>query len=193
MRWGKKIATRWASILGQIIAISFFALGIYRGDYILSLIGVFVFLSAATEYRMVQADFLLQNQKVDDVLRSDFTAVFIDEPMSHVIHLRNKGVEKDFIVVDEWGQIQGVLHNEFIVEAEENNDFGGLVREYLSPTFEPISQSWRLDEVLELFQQKGYSIIPVYNTGRMVGVVDRDALNTYIRTNTSIWQNWSFK
>jgi CBS domain-containing protein len=193
MRWGKKIATRWASILGQIIAISFFVLGIYRGDFILSLIGVFVFMSAAAEYRMVQADFLLQTQLVADVLRSDFTAVFIDEPMAHVIELRSKGVEKDFVVVDEWGQIQGVLHDEFIAEAEKNKDYGGLVRGYLSPSFEPISQSWRLDQVLQLFQQKGYSIIPVFNTDRMVGVVDRDSLNTYIRANTSIWQNWSFK
>lgn len=193
MRLGKKTATRWASILGQIIAIAFFALGLYRSDFILSLIGVFVFLSAAAEYRMVQADFLLQNQLVANVLRSKFTAVFVDEPMSHVIELRNKGEEKDFVVVDEWGAIQGVLHDEFIAEAEKNQDYAGRVRAYTSPSFEPISQSWRLDEVLHLFQQKGYSIIPVYSTDRMVGVIDRDALNNYIRANTGIWQNWNFK
>lgn len=193
LKLGRKRATRWASILGQIIAILFFIWGVQRGDFILSLIGLFVFVSAAGEYQMVLAEYLLQTQSVSDVLRSDFTAIYIDEPMSHVIQLHDQGQEKDFIVVDQWGAMQGVLHQEFIEEAIKKQDIGSSVREYVSPSYEPISQSWRLKEVFHLFQQKGYSIIPVYSTEKMVGVVDRDTLNHYIRSNTSLWKNWNLK
>ncbi|MCB0685444.1 MAG: site-2 protease family protein [Saprospiraceae bacterium] len=193
MKLGRKTATRWASILGQSIAVLFFIGGIYRGDVILSLIGVFVFISAAGEYQMVLVDDLLQTQSVDDVLRSNFTAISIDEPISHAIDLYNQGQEKDFIVIDQWGNIQGVLHQEFIEEAKKKNDGESQVREYLSPSYEPISSTWRLSEVFRLFQQKGYSIIPVYSTEKMIGVVDRETLNQYLRRNSSMWRNWNFK
>ena len=193
MRWGRKTATRWASVLGQMIAILFFVWGIYRGDFILSLIGLFVFVSAASEYQMVLADLLMQTHSVNDVLRSKFTAIYIDEPMSHVIELHNQGEEKDFVVIDRWGNMKGVLFEEYIEKAEEQNDYESLVRDYLSPSYEPISQSWRLKEVFRLFQQKGYSIIPVYSTEKMVGVVDRETLNRYIRNNTRLWKNWNPK
>jgi Zn-dependent protease len=193
MRFGRKAATRWASILGQILALVFFSWGIYGGDYILSVIGLFVFFSAAAEYQQVQADLLLQNQSVNEVLRSDYTAVFIDEPMSHIFDLVKRGEEKDFIVVDQWGNVQGVLHDEWIDEALQQNDHTAPVRNYLSPRYEPVTQTSRLKDVFQLFQQKGYSIIPVYSTEKMVGVVDRQKLNSYLRDNTSIWQNWTSK
>lgn len=191
IKLGRRKATKWASILGQIIAVGFFLWGIYRGDFILSLIGLFVFVSAAGEYQMVLADYLLQTQSVSDVLRSDFTAIYIGEPMAHAVQLHHDGKEKDFIVVDQWGEIQGVLHQEFIEEAVRNNDTDKMVRDYVSPRYEPISQSWRLKDVFQLFQQKGYSIIPVYNLEKMIGVVDRETLNHYIRSNTSLWKNWN--
>lgn len=193
MRYGKKTATRWASILGQMIALGFFSWGVYGGDYILSVIGLFVFFSAAAEFRLVQAEVLLQNQSVNDILRADFTAVYMEEPMSRVFDLRKRGEETDFMVIDQWGNVQGVLHDEFIENALSNQDYDTPVRNYMSPRYEPVTGSWRLKEVLDLFQQKGYSIIPVYSTEKMVGVVDRQALNSYIRANTGIWQNWTFK
>ena len=89
--------------------------------------------------------------------------------------------------------MKGVLFEEYIEKAEEQNDYESLVRDYLSPSYEPISQSWRLKEVFRLFQQKGYSIIPVYSTEKMVGGVDRETLNRYIRNNTRLWKNWNPK
>lgn len=191
LKWGRKKATRWASIVGQIIAVLFFIWGIERGDYILSLIGIFVFISAAAEYQMVLADHILQTQSVNDILRADFTAIYIDEPMSHAISLHDQGDEKDFIVVDQWGRMQGVLQEDVITEAKQKHDEHRLVRDYLSPSYESISQSWLLKDVWHLFQQKNYSIIPVYSTEKMVGVVDRESLNHYIRTNTGLWKNWN--
>ncbi|NND34240.1 MAG: site-2 protease family protein [Saprospiraceae bacterium] len=193
MRWGRKIATRWASLMGQLLASAFIAYGLIKGDYILVFIGVFVFLSAAGEYRMVAAEVLLQTGVVRDVLRSNYTAIYQDDLMHHAIDLHSRGPEKDFIVIDQWGQIQGVLHEEFIEDAKKKSDDQAPVKEYMSPSYESISQQLSLKDVLLLFQKKGYSIVPVFNTEKMVGVVDRKGLNHYLTARTSFWQNWTRK
>ncbi len=191
MKWGRQKATKWAASIGQVIAVAFAIFGIYHGDYILVFIGLFVFFSAASEYRMIKAELLLQSGSVIDVLRPNFTAVHLFDTMQHVIDLRKRGDEHDFIVVDHWGNIQGVLHEEFILDAQKEGKLDSPVSHYISPRYESISQNLQLKDVLNLFQQNGYSIIPVYHMEKMVGVVDRHALNQYIRSNTNIWQNWT--
>lgn len=193
MRWGRKIATRWASLMGQLLAFVFVGYGLYQGDYILVFIGIFVFMSAASEYRMVLAEVLLQTGMASDILRSNYTPLYQDDQMQHAIDLHARGAEKDFVVIDQWGKVQGVLHDEFIARAEETADHEALVKEYMSPSYEHISQSLRLKDVLQLFQKKGYSIVPVVNTEKMIGVVDRQGLNSYLTARTSIWQNWKKK
>jgi predicted transcriptional regulator len=179
--------------MGQLLAFIFVGYGLYQGDYILVFIGIFVFMSAASEYRMVVAEVLLQTGMASDILRSNFTPLYQDDQMQYAIDLHARGTEKDFVVIDQWGKVQGVLHGEFIESAREKSDTTSLVKEYMSPSYEHISQSLILKDVLQLFQKKGYSIVPVVNTEKMIGVVDRQGLNTYLTANTSIWQNWTLK
>ena len=190
MKWSRKIATKWASLIGQLLASAFIAYGLIQGDYILAFIGVFVFLSAASEYRMVAAEVLLQTGMVSDIVRSNYTAIFQDDTMGYAIDLYARGQERDFVVIDQWGKVQGVLHEEFIKDAEANADRLAPVHAYMSPSYESISQQLSLKDVLQLFQRKGYSIVPVFNTEKMIGVVDRQGLNHYLTARTSFWQNW---
>ncbi len=190
MRLGREKATRIASMFGQIIAVIFLIWGVYRGDFILSFIGVFVFFSAANEFRMVRADHLLTRTRVQDILRTNYTRIYAQDPMQKAIDILGQGSESDFIVVNQWHQMVGVLHEEFIREAEKKKDTEVHVREYMSPNFEAVPLNLDLKHLFHLFQTNGYSIIPVFSIGNMIGVVDRKTLNDYIRNNTSIWQNW---
>ena len=190
MRLGRVKATQYASFMGQLLSIAFFIYGIYRSDFILSFIGVFVFFSASSEFKMVKADSILKSGTVSDVFRPHFTPIRITETMSKPINLLQEGVEKDFIILDEWDGIRGVLHEEFIREALKRKDFSAPVSAYASQKFEPVSLSLGLNHVFYIFQQKGYSIIPVYNIGQMIGVLDRRSLNNYLKLKTSIWNSW---
>lgn len=191
MRLGRTKATRIASRLGQIIAVGFFIYGILQSDFILAFIGVFVFVSAANEFRMVYADMILNQGMAADVVRSKYTTLSVNASIAEAIQLKDAGLEKDFMVVDAWGQPVGVLHEEFIDAAIRNKETNVPVAEYLSPSFERVPHTLGLKQLFQLFQQKGYSIIPVYQTGNLIGVVDRKSLNEFLQTKTSIWNNWT--
>ncbi len=191
MRWSRTTATRIASLLGQLLAGAFLVIGVWRGDFVLAFIGVFVFFSAANEFRMVQAEALMSDNRVSDVYRSKFTPLYLSDRMGKVIALLETGQERDFLVIDDWGGIQGVMHEEFIREAAKNNDHQASVQQYISPQFEYVDSSLSLKQLYKLFQKKGYSIIPVHQIGQMIGVVDRQALNNYLRRNTGLWKNWT--
>jgi len=190
MRFGKEKATLWASRTGQLIAIFFMGAGLYIGDYLLVVIGLFVFFSAASENSMVRAEVGLQKGVVRDILRSDYTLVKESDLMSHVIDIVDNGEEEDFIVSRADGDVMGVLHREFITEAKKQQDHELRVSEYLSSRFEPISSQRNLEETLRLFQENGYSILPVFDGAALIGVVDRRALQRFIDGRRDTWMNW---
>ena len=190
MRYGKEVATLWASRIGQLIAIFFMGAGFYIGDYLLVIIGLFVFYSAASEYSMVRAEIGLQKGLVSDILRSEFSVIREHDLMSRVIELLEKGEEEDFIVCSADGNVMGVLHREFIAEAIKQEDHQLLASEYLSTRFEPISRQRNLEDTLQLFQERGYSILPVFDGAALIGVIDRSALQKFIDSRRYTWINW---
>ncbi|HPC34567.1 MAG TPA: hypothetical protein PLP73_02805, partial [Candidatus Absconditabacterales bacterium] len=62
MKFGKLVATKWASILGQIICVGFIAVGVYTQNYLLVIVGIFIFLSAKNEYNSVKIDYKFKNK-----------------------------------------------------------------------------------------------------------------------------------
>jgi Zn-dependent protease len=186
IRLGRKKATRVASVLGQGVALFLIGFAIFEGELILGIIGIFVFFSAANEYRMVRYESFLSSKTVSSVFRSNFTIISVYEDMTRPIDLLNRDIEHDFLVGDSEGKLVGVLHEEFILEAMKNKDFDGPVYQYVSPKLEPISLSENLKELFYKLQNRGYSILPVYNDGQLVGVVDRRTLNNFIRIHQGI-------
>jgi stage IV sporulation protein FB len=69
-------ATRIASTIGKYMAIAFIVLGLSSGNFPLALIGVFILMSAGSEYRMMQMKHLHQQQmgRGGMVMDADFTA-----------------------------------------------------------------------------------------------------------------------
>ncbi len=187
MRLDRARATRIAGRVGQLIAISFAFYGFASGDYLLIFIGAFVFISAANESRHVHADQRLVKGKVSDILRGEYTTMLLSDPISHAIEKVREGLEKDFLVFDAWGSLRGVLHEEFIREAEKQAENGQEVRHYLSQHYESVGPNLDLKQLLQIFQRQGYSIIPVYHADQMVGVVDRKGLTQFLNSTPKLW------
>lgn len=180
MRWGRLKATRWAAWIGQVFSVAFIFLGFYWSDYILVFIGVFVIFSAATEYQMVRAEARLRDHEVHQVMRSIFTPIHLSDSMDYVVRLSQSGNEHDFIVIDGWGQVVGVLHHEFVMEAKKEDDGEANVSAYMSQHFHALTPGDNMHEVLLVFQKNGYSIVPVIAEGRLVGVLDRSDIQAFV-------------
>jgi len=187
MRMDRGKATRVAGRVGQLISIGFAIYGIVSGDFLLVFIGAFVFISAANEFRHVNADQRLVQGKVADILRGEYTSLKLSDPISLAINKVREGLEKDFLVFDSWGSLRGVLHEEFIREAEKQQENSQEIRHYLSQHYESVGPNLDLKNLLQIFQRQGYSIIPVYQADEMVGVVDRSGLTKYLNSTPKLW------
>jgi len=165
---GRLKATRIASILGQICAVGFFIFGIWNFNLIHILIGMFIFYTASVEYNSVKVDNALSQQEVKDILRTSFTTIDDNSTMQVASDELKKGIE------------------EFILEAIRKKDFDAPVINYTSPNYEGVSPNENLKSIFHKMQTKGYSILPVYENGILVGVVDVTMLNNFLKVQQKI-------
>jgi len=174
-------ATRIASIVGQVLAVLFFVYGFWTGSLITAFIGIFVFFTASSEYRMVRVDSILEDHTVADLLRSDFTRLKLSDGMALPITRLKQGAERNFLVFDESEKVVGVLHEKFIMEAIKQQDYSAPVAEFMSPKYEAVSLSESLKSVIHKIQDNGYSILPVRESDELQGVIDIHMLNNFLR------------
>ena len=186
IRLGRRRATRIAALLGQILAVAFMAYGFFGGSFINIFIGLFVFFTASQEYRMVRMESILEEHRVGDLLRRQFTILRTDDAMQLAIEGVQSGVERNFLVSDAEGKISGVLHEAFIMEAIKKGAAQAPVAEYQSPKFEPVSPEDSLRSVFYKMQEKGYSILPVYREEELLGVIDVSMMNNFLRVQQKL-------
>ncbi|MCB0559471.1 MAG: site-2 protease family protein [Lewinellaceae bacterium] len=184
LRLGRLRATQIAVYIGQLIAVLLVGYGLWNYHYITALIGLFVFVTASNEYRMVKLDRVLEDHQVREVLRPQFTKLYTQDPLSLAMGPLSQGIERNFLVFDEWQNLVGILPEERILEGAQKEQEGTrapiLAGQLASPRFESILASDSLKSLFPKIQWKGYWILPVYEKGRLVGVVDKNALNNFI-------------
>jgi len=182
IRMGRVKATKIASIVGQLFAVGFIVYGIYAVHYVLPFIGVFIFLMARAEYKNVRTESIIDKATAKDLLKDTFTTLAPSDKISRAISLREKG-EKSFLIMHNEEPI-AVLHELFLVEAIEQNDTDADVLDYKSMNFEKITLDQKLKPLIKAFQNNGYSIVPVYDNDKLVGTLDIEAINNFIKEQT---------
>ena len=183
LKWSRRRATLIASRLGQILAVGLFCYGVYNFHPVLPLIGIFIFFVANSEYKMVKTDELLKNHTVRDISRTDYTKISYLHKMQKPISISQQSQEKSFLVFNELEKIKGVLHKEFIQEAIQQKAENQYVDEFISPRFTHIQPHLSLKTLHQRMQIEGYSILPVFEYGEIIGVVDRVGLEAFLKKN----------
>jgi Zn-dependent protease len=185
IRMGRLRATRLASYIGQVMAVGLVAFGIWQFSIITAIIGVFVFAMAVNEYRMVRFDGLLDKYTVADVLRPQFTPLYADEPLSAAIDRMQHGAERHFIILDQWQNIKGTLSEYQLMKLakDKNTDFSQPLTAFAKKRYDILLPSDALRDVFSRVHWKGQGILPVYESGKLVGVVDRSGLDRFVELN----------
>ena len=189
LKLGRVRATRIAAFIGQAVAIAFVAWGIWspNPNLILVLVGLFVFMTAASESRMARLDGALESATVGDILRQAFTRIYrtdlMEKPLEEVTH----GLEKNFLVFDEWQNLIGTLSERRLIEAIKKKDFGRPVGHYLDPHPLVLQPADSLKFAFHKIHWEGKGILPVYEQGRLIGVVDDTMINNFLQRNRPGW------
>ncbi len=188
LKIGRLRATQIAAYIGQGLAICLIIWGLYEeGGFMTSVIGVFVFIMASQEYRMVRFESILAKHTGRDVLRPQFTRILPEDQISRATNLKKIGVERNFLVFDELdGEVIGVLHEPTLLEVMKKEEFNNLAKDYMSPLFENILVTENLKDIFNKMQSNGYSILPVFDEGQLIGIVDTTTINEFVSLQNSL-------
>lgn len=180
IRFNRITATKIASYMGRGLAIVFIIVSLFWGNFILTIIGIFVFLAALNEYRAVLLQHTLNQYQLREVIRADFTKIYVDDYMEQPARHLMQGNEAQFLVFDHDEILKGVLIKPEIIRAIRNQALNRKVSEYISQDFEVISPETQLMDVFKMFHAADHYIFPVKDENNIIGVIDRHIISNLL-------------
>jgi Zn-dependent protease len=186
MRFGRVKATKWAAYLGQIAAAAFVVYGLYSNQFMLALIGFFVFNTARQEDQMVRTDSVLNNHTAKELVRTQFTKLLVNDWMQSPIELYTRTLERNFLVFDFTGQMIGYLDEKSILTAAAKKDLTASVSQYTQSPVEIVHENDSLRYIYFLLTGAKKSIVGVVNAEKeFIGVIDSSSLENFLQLNKS--------
>jgi Zn-dependent protease/predicted transcriptional regulator len=168
-------ATQVAARVGQGMALLFGFLGLFGNPFLL-FIALFVWLGAAQEASLAQVRSALDGIPVSRVMITDFRALHPDEPLARAVEHVLAGFQQDFPVVNESGQLVGVLTRDDLATALGRYGPEALVREAMQREFVTADPNEMLQTALAKLESCGCRTLLVVQGGRLLGLVTMDRL-----------------
>jgi len=177
MRWNRVLATRWASVVGQSIAIGFFLFGVFHQEFILGFIGLFVLVSANAELKNVHLDEVRDNTLVGDITFIDVSEVHHEEIAANFLSGLKNSLR--YILVRDGVQVLGAISRSVI---EDIRKYDQLPAFQLIQYRRRISAHLSIRDIVEFYQQNGYEdCLLVFDNNNFVGLIDRESIYHYIK------------
>ncbi len=176
-RLGPVRATEISSTVGQAFAILFIVFGFLSNNFLLALVGFFVFLGASGESQMVRQREQMRGLAVADVMGTKHRMETVTpyhnfgQILDSVIH----GYQEDFPVVDEEGNLVGIITRKEIMAAAHSPDRYSSARDLMKTEFPTLSPDADLfTDGYRVLQESGLRALPVVKEGNLVGMLTTD-------------------
>jgi len=176
-RLGAVRATDISSAVGQLFAVAFFLIGLLGGNIVLALIAVFIFFGATGEAQMVRQQQKTRGLTVSDVMgtKPRTETVTPSHTFGQVLDMVIHGYQEDFPVVDEEGNLVGIITRNEIMTAAHSPDRYASVRDVMKTDFPTISPDADLfTDGARILQESGLRALPVVKAGDLVGMLTMD-------------------
>jgi Zn-dependent protease/CBS domain-containing protein len=176
-RLGAVRATDISSAVGLFFAAAFFLIGLLGGNILLALVAVVIFFGASGEAQMVRQRELTRGLAVSDVMgtRPRLETVTPYHTFGQVLDLVLHGYQEDFPVMDEGGNLVGMLTRNEIMAAAHSPDRYATVRDVMKTEFPNISPDADLfTDGARILQESGLRALPVVKAGDLVGMLTMD-------------------
>jgi Zn-dependent protease/CBS domain-containing protein len=161
-------ATRRAVTIGQVFAMLLMMVGLVWNVWLV-LIGFFLFVGAQLEDRSAVFQSVLETVHMEDVMLTQFSilspADTLEDALSKAVHT----LQDDFPVVRGMEMV-GVINKARIVDALRRGG-NGYVQPAMVRSFEVARRRDSLADAFRKLHGRGLSMIPVVDTGRLVGIV----------------------
>jgi Zn-dependent protease/CBS domain-containing protein len=176
-RLGPVRATDISSAVGQIFAAAFFLIGLLGGNLLLALIAVFIFFGASGEAQMVRQREMMRGLLVSDVMgtRRRTETVTPYHTFGQVLDMVIHGYQEDFPVVDESGNLVGMITRNEIMAAAHSPERYASVRDVMKTNVPTISPDADLfTDGARILQESDLRALPVVRAGELIGMLTID-------------------
>ena len=182
-------ATKIAAGVGQAMAIAFGFFAVFSPsgfDPFLLLIAVFVYLGAQQEAHAALMRAAIRGVPVRQAMLTQFSTLGPASTLAHAVELLLGGAEQEFPVLGVDGQVVGVLTRKRLVQALTERDHSSRVYEVMEPACAPVEASGMLDEALQRMQEGNCALLPVTQSGRLVGVLTLENVGELMMLSNAI-------
>jgi CBS domain-containing protein/Zn-dependent protease len=163
-------AGRAAAGLGQVMALAAILAGILYRDYWLSLAGLFIIVGAQIEEQGIFFQSVVDTVRMREVMLTDFATLSPSDTLADALYRCVHSLQEEFPVV-RGPQLVGIVSRQRIVDALRN-DGNGYVQSVMSRAFQVARPEDTLGATIRrLTAGHGLALIPVTESGRVVGIV----------------------
>lgn len=171
-------ATELASKVTSVFAIIFVLIGIFNNP-MLVFIALFIYLGSRGEYEAVKSQHALSGFKTSDVLMKNYTVLKAEEPISSAVNELLNGQDTRFLV-EENNQIKYILTKTDIIKALSQHGKDVNIRQYASPISFYADKELSVERLMETMVKHQFSIVPVMENEKIIGVVDLENIKEFI-------------
>jgi len=173
-RQGLARATRLAASVGQILAFGLGFAALMTGNILLLLIAFFVFLGAGSEAAAVETRAAGRGLTVREMMVTDFRTLPAWATLSDAAELLVASDQREFPIVDNAGEVEGILSRDDLVKGLSQKGADALARSALPAGSPPVEASLSFEQALAALQASGRSALPVIENGKLIGLLTKD-------------------
>lgn len=168
-------ATRVAAGVGQVLAVVFGTWAIFRGNFMLAIVALFVFMGASGERAAEEARGLLSTLRLKDAYNKYALVLSPGDPVNRVIDYLLTSYQPDFAVIH-GGQLLGIVTRETALKALVESTGDAYVAGVMNRGFLRLDAQRSLAEAQEALTQGGASVAAVFDGERFLGLINADDL-----------------
>ena len=179
-------ATRIASLIGKAFSILFIILGFFSQpmNLLYVFIGLFIYMTAANEYRMVKIEQLMKIKTGKDLLSGNFGKLFINNSISDAVQQMEIQQYRNFMVMDHWHNPLGILTQRQIAQAVKNKQIWQQVGQFPLKKIHSIGEQNNLHDVYKALSNSDSGTVLVMDPlGNASGIIDIEMFNRFLKAN----------
>jgi len=161
-------ATHRAVSIGQAFALVFMLTGMLTNAW-LTLIGVFLFISAQLEERSAVFQSVLEAVQLEDVMLTDFATLSPADTLEDALEKAVHTLQDDFPVI-RGGDMVGIISRQKILQALRSEG-NGYVQSAMNRIFDVAQKKESLASAFRKLSSRNLSLIPVVEEQRLVGII----------------------
>jgi len=175
MGLGYPLATRIATVVGQMIAVVLGIFGLFSGNFLLALVAIFIFVGATQETAVADSKVVLTTRRLGDAYNRHVITLQNGDRLSRVVDYLLTSYQPDFAVI--FGKkLLGIVTREAAMQALASQPDDLYVSEIMNRDIVKLDADLNLDEVREQLGEKGVRVAAVYKGDEFLGLISVEDL-----------------